>query len=157
MAVINISNDNSEPTSYFHRLFHVQTCNKSNNNGSEKFFAPHDVSTRSISCFISPCIVFRIDAVYSRLLNRFSVSSTKCLCIGVNLPAHRRWTRTPRSCILFGSMWSAWISGREYFPSSRSSQYPFCFVYYVFTMSINPSCRLDGGTIFLTSVEVRFW
>lgn len=94
-----------------------------------KFSIPQAISTFVTVRSISACSELNTDAVNSRLLFRFKWSRTSCLCSNLDSPATRRCIRMLRSCMAEELLCRVCMRGREYFPSSRSSQKPFALVY----------------------------
>jgi hypothetical protein len=91
---------------------------------------PHLPSNTSTSRPNSPRSPARNSRVNAKLPLSVIIPSTTSLCalLGALLWT-RRWTSMFRSWVCRGPCcWSRWMSGREYLPSSRSSQKPFCSV-----------------------------
>lgn len=107
--------------------------------------------------------------VYSMLPARCRWSSTHFFNDTSRLLVKRDWRRMPRSSKSSGFNLRAWIRGNENFPSSRSSQNPFCTVYYTqirqYTRNWNPRinnillqssfCNRPGSENTLLNIQTR--
>lgn len=115
---------------YYSKQSHYRTSSLDTRSLMIQFGQPVCFSNASIESSIRPISIDRVFFAYSILPAFCRWSSIHCFSDTSRLFVKRDWRRMPRSSKLFGLDVRAWIRGNENFPSSRSSQNPFCPLYY---------------------------